>query len=117
MTLPSNLLNTNAAGYTLTCNTGCTAATVTASVSSNILKFQDVFSAEVAAGTMIDLSIAGWTNPSTETAMEVTFEVIWDATNDYQIDKFSNLGSLSSTQSIYNGLTSNFANTYIMITS
>lgn len=119
VTLPSDLINTNMADYSLTCNAGCTASSSVIPTNSPTteLFFEDVFTAEVDTGTLVDLTITGWTNPSTETALAVTFEVLWHTSNDYQIDKFENLASLSSTQSIYSGVTSSFANTVILITS
>ena len=91
VTLPSDLLHTTMTDYTLTCNAGCTSTTVTATNSPTTeLYFKDVFTAEVAAGTIIDISILGWTNPSTETVIDVTYEVGWGTSTYYQIDKFSN---------------------------
>ena len=56
VTFPSAILHTTMTDYTLTCITGCTAATVTPTLSgTDILRFENVFTAEVAAGTVIDL--------------------------------------------------------------
>ena len=82
VTLPSAILNTAMADYALAVSTGTTAAVpavVPTLLTVSSLLFSDVFTSEVAAGTIIDLTITGWTNPSSETAMAVTFEVLWDS--------------------------------------
>ena len=58
VTLPFDLLHTTMTDYTLTCNAGCDSTTVTASndVTSELF-FEDVFTTEVAAGTIVDISI------------------------------------------------------------
>ena len=56
VTFPSAILHTTMTDYTLTCITGCTATTVVPTLSgTDILRFENVFTAEVAAGTVIDL--------------------------------------------------------------
>ena len=116
--MPSDYSFSNAdSAYSLACNGGCTAdGSVTKASSLNVFTFTTAFSTNIDAGTLIDISVTGFENPSTETVYSVSFEVIWHS-NPYLIDKFENLGSLSSTQSIYSGLDTNFANTLILITS
>lgn len=80
--------------YSLTCLTGCTAAaSPTVTISANVITFTDVFTANIPAGTLVDLKIGGWTNPSSESVYSVSFETIWDSSN-YLLDRFKNLGSL-----------------------
>ena len=86
VTLPSAILNTEMTDYALAVSTGTTVTTVVPTIDpddTSSLLFCDVFTSEVAAGTIIDLTITGWTNPSSETAMAVTFEVLWDAAELY----------------------------------
>ena len=80
--------------------------------SSNVLTFTDAFFTNIAAGTLIDISVTGFINPSTETVYSVYYEIIWDY-SAYLIDKFENLGTLTGSQSIYS---QKFSNTYILIT-
>jgi len=68
----------------LTCNGGCTAATTNTGILSansdglanSVMTFADVFESVVLAGTLIEVDITGFTNPSTETVLNVYYEVI-----------------------------------------
>ena len=88
------------------------------------MTFVDVFGSVVEAGTLIEVEITGFTNPSSETILNVFYEVIHTSTEvspvNYQIDKFQNLGTLSgvstSTRSSLSDLVSSFSNTKILIT-
>ena len=87
------------------------------------MTFADVFESVVLAGTLIEVDITGFTNPSTETVLNVYYEVIHQSTEPatYQVDKFQNLGTLSGVSTTtYNSLSNletSFASTKILITS
>jgi len=111
--MPTDYTFADASGYTLVCNGGCTAnSSLTKAKSGNVLTFTNALSTNVAAGTLIDISVTGFQNPSTETVYSVYYELIWD-TDPHLIDKFENLGTLTGSQSIYSR---SFSNTYILIT-
>ena len=58
----------------------------------SVMTFVDVFGSVVEAGTLIEVEITGFTNPSSETILNVFYEVIHTSTEvspvNYQIDKF-----------------------------
>ena len=113
--MPTGYTFADASGYTLVrnCDPDCTAnSSLTKAKSGNVLTFTNVFSTNVDAGTLIDISVTGFQNPSTETVYSVYYELIWD-TDPHLIDKFENLGTLTGSQSIYSR---SFSNTYILIT-
>ena len=106
--------------YVIECLTGCTtpgSATVTGD-DTDTISFSGIFTAEVAAGTYIDLTITGFANPDSETVYLAYYQIYQDSTNVYLIDKFENLGALLGTSSIYNSnRPSTFGNTAILITN
>lgn len=106
--------------YVIECLTGCTtpgSATVTGD-DTDTISFSGIFTAEVAAGTYIDLTITGFANPDSETVYLAYYQIYQDSTNVYLIDKFDNTGSLSESQSIYDSENASLlGNTVIMITS
>ena len=121
VTMPSTYIGAAwvaASSYKITCLKGCgTAAAVTPVIASNVITFNDVFTDNIAAGTLIDLVIEGWTNPSTETIYDVSFATIWEkdcSGNKCIIDKFSNLAIVSTSPST--ALTSAWASTRVIIT-
>ena len=102
ITMPSGYTFAEVSGYTLVCNGGCTVgSSIAKAKSSNVLTFTDAFSTNIAAGTLIDISVTGFINPSTETVYSVYYEIIWDS-SAYLIDS---------------GLASKYSNTLILITS
>ena len=87
--------------YRLTCKGGCTAPNIVlspvfsangAGMTRNVMTFVDVFGSVVEAGTLIEVEITDFTNPSFETILNVFYEVIHTSTEvspvNYQIYKF-----------------------------
>jgi hypothetical protein len=95
------------------CNSGCiVSGSISEAKNANVITFTSAFGDSIVADTLIDISVTGFVNPSTETVYSVYFEVFYNVVN--LIDKFENLGTLSGSQSIYS---KSFSNTYILITS